>query len=285
MTLTHGRDAPDWEKSKALFHVWCQRIRDHRLDVCGHWVAELQQARADIEARKFGAVHYHLSLSYDGDAAAGERVMKSLGPWWREITGDEGSVTRWRGRHAFDLRPVGSRGVDRLRISQYLAKVSGIAGLGRELAKQRQKGGSGTLGEADQAALGEMLHGYGRTWGVVNKRLLGQFWSTSFLHVAPGDFVARVVAVRRVLHEVLYPDTVPKVVGEKVAPVKLWAIGDEAQYIASGGFPHLLRLYHIKKGSPAIPAIARIHHQCQRREQGWNVVQTMDGKTVAAVAV
>ena len=250
LTLTHGRDA-----SKSLFHRWQQVIRNGGIKVAGYWVAELQRPRRDIEARVAGAVHYHLALGYDGDAAAE----------WLRITGNEGSAEQWRGRYATDLRMIGWRRVDRVRIARYLQKVADVACLGRELAKSQQK-----------------VQAYGRTWGRVNTRLVARFRADpGELQVDPVAYVSRAIAVQRVLHEVARPElrAIP-VPGQDVVPLRLWSVGDEADFMATGNFMALLRLFHLRPRGTRARLAAKIYAECRERRPGWSTVHEPSGQAV-----
>lgn len=246
VTLTHGKEAPDWQVSKAAFNRWQQSMRDRREPVCGTWVAELQQR---------GAVHYHVCLSVEGDAAAVSRLFDRLRKDWLRITGDEGSLRQWRERRAYRLDMVGARVIDRERLARYLEK----ANLAAHQAKAAQKG-SGVA--------------YGRTWGVIRRERLARYYAVETHSVHPGDWVARAVAMRRVLHEVKGVNPGRGVDGPvRVVPVKLWGVGLEGEYLRHGRAKDLGRLFGLVGGSWEWMAMVQIHEECMRREPDWMMVR------------
>ena len=96
------------------------------------------------ESQKRGAPHYHLLLTGVGPAAMGWMQLA-----WYRITGDEGSDSDSRKKHAFDAQVYGESQAD-AAVEKYLAKVAS-----RELAKGSQQD--------------ETVH-TGRTWGYCNRK-------------------------------------------------------------------------------------------------------------------
>lgn len=257
VTLTHGREAPDWQSSKAALHRWQQGIRGRGVPVCGTWVAELQQR---------GAVHYHLCLSVEGDAGEAMGIFERLRTDWLRITGDEGSVRQWRERRAFRLDMVGQRAVDRERLALYLDKA--------RLASHQAKASQKTGGVA-----------YGRTWGVVQRRRLDAYYQpVEQYEVDPGTWVARAITIRRCLVEIKRVSSGRPVEGlATVVPVKLWGVGLEGTYLRTGEAKTLGRLLDLEEGSREWMQMLAIKRQCDRREPGWQAVRERGVQELEAI--
>lgn len=247
VTLTHGREAPGWQASKSALNRWQQGIRGRGVPVCGTWVAELQQR---------GAVHYHLCLSVEGDAGQAMEIFERLRADWLRITGDEGSARHWRERRAYRLDMVGQRAADRERLARYLDK----ARLASHQAKESQKTGG---------------IAYGRTWGVVQRRRLAEYYQAAEQYEVNADeWVARAITIRRCLVEVKGASSGRPVEGlQTVVPVKLWGVGLEGTYLRTGQAKALGQLLGLEGGSREWMLMLSIKRQCDRREPSWRTVR------------
>ena len=85
LTLTYGKQIPDWQDSKRHLDAFRKRILRRYPDAWGWWL---------MEAQSRNAIHYHLLLCLPEDDCFEEWVREA----WIGITGYGGSGRQWR-RH------------------------------------------------------------------------------------------------------------------------------------------------------------------------------------------
>ena len=292
LTLTHGRDAPEWRSSKVSLHKWQRRIarlEKQGIIICGWWVAELQ---------KRGAVHYHLALallnSSHLSAVEAESVFEGLGKSWIDLTGDEGSDHAAREERGYRGDMLRSEPGSLVGLVGYLGK---IAGLNAELAKTSQK----------EAAA------YGGVRGKVGRKHLAPWRRVYQVPVDAEQVCRRAVAVRSAL---IYADLarVPEPSDKNYFAVRgMVALSDtgkglEAEYLMTGDVGILRRhvwgqldyerrRWRTKAGYAAwrmqwgeahhreppllwcrelVDMVQYVHEQCRDRGPGWDAVPTRD---------
>ena len=140
LTLTYGREAPNWTRAKRDFDVWLKVARRLNPILSGFWVAEEQ---------KRGAPHFHLLVDLLTPAATLE-----LKEHWLRISGDNRSSDTARQRYGFHVRESETH-EDSATSGMYLAKI-----LTFEAAKRSQQ------------STDEFM---GRTWGLFNRTAMKQY--------------------------------------------------------------------------------------------------------------
>lgn len=140
ITLTYGKEAPDWATARRHFKAWRDAVRRLNPDMLGFWVSELQ---------KRGAPHFHLLVRLPLGTAGGQ--IKSQ---WLRISGNNGSFEADRERYGFHIRHTDTLN-DGVAGSLYLAKV-----LTLEKIKSSQQG---------------TVENRGRTWGYINRNAMLEY--------------------------------------------------------------------------------------------------------------
>jgi len=254
VTLTHGKDYPDWEESKTAFKRFRDDLRSwlakRPLDLAGFYVPELQRR---------GAPHYHLLLRVFGDVEGLDELCgvdrsrweKSragrddgyIGYKWRELTGDEGSEAKHRKRYAVAIEDV-DEAPD--RVGRYLIKQ-----LGAELAKRAQM----PVEERQKT---------GRTWGVINKERMRPFYQVPV--VTPTlEGARRLGAINDVARKLLgvklgSVDVLDESTGEvrTYAPQRTRWTGRLGEYLRTGDAVYLYQSVESRRGSRKVDEILTV---------------------------
>ena len=141
VTLTYGRESPNWTVANQDFDLFRRRLKYHYSECAGFWVSEVQNKTRH-------APHFHLALDCVEDGFKG-----SICDMWLPIAGDNGNLRRHRKRYGVHVvKTLGDSGKG---IMLYMTKVQ------LDMLKSKQQ-------ESDENR--------GRTWGKINRAALQKYY-------------------------------------------------------------------------------------------------------------